>query len=135
MTIDYAERARALVGARFRPQGRAPESGLDCVGLVLCVFGLPANQVRRDYRLRGNHRRELMRELGLPFRRIPVRQRRAGDVLLLEVARDQFHLAVGTEGGFVHADARRGKVVETPAVPPWPLIAAFRRRSRRQGNG
>lgn len=135
MKIDHAGRARALVGARFRPQGRAPATGLDCVGLVLCVFGLPENQVRRDYRLRGDHRRELLQELGLMFRRIPVRQRRPGDVLLFQVARDQFHLAVGTDEGFVHADAHRGKVVETPGVAPWPLIAAFRRRSRRQGKG
>lgn len=27
-------RARAAIGARFRPRGRVPEAGLDCVGLA-----------------------------------------------------------------------------------------------------
>ena len=51
MPRDYAERARALVGTRFRAQGRGV-GGLDCVGVVLATFGLPLHLVRRDYRLR-----------------------------------------------------------------------------------
>lgn len=133
MRIDHAERARTLVGARFRPQGRDPELGLDCIGLILCVFGLPADGVRRDYRLRGEHRREIVRGLSGPFRRVAAKIRRPGDVLLLEVARDQSHLGILTANGFVHADARLGSVVETPGSPPWPIVAVFRRRLRGQG--
>ena len=132
MTIDFAERARTLVGTRFRPQGRAPALGLDCAGLIICAFGLPEDQVRRDYRLRGDHRRELFRELAKVFRRIARTQRRAGDVLLMQVAPDQLHLAIATDSGFVHADARLGKVVEAAGSPPWPIVAVFRRRARRQ---
>lgn len=135
MRIDYGERARALVGTRFRPQGRAPEHGVDCVGLILCVFGLPDTEGRRDYRLRGDHRRELMGALGKRFRRVPRAQRRAGDVLLLQVAADQVHLGIVTANGFVHADARIGMVVETPGLPDWPIIAMFRARARKQGRG
>lgn len=133
MRTDLAARARALVGTRFRPQGRDPELGLDCIGLILCAFDLAADQVRRDYRLRGAHRAELLAALAGPFRRIARARRQPGDVLLLEVARDQMHLAVVTAVGFVHADARRGKVVETPGTPPWPVVAVFRRRARKQG--
>jgi murein DD-endopeptidase / murein LD-carboxypeptidase len=125
--------ARALVGVRFRPQGRVSELGLDCVGLVLRAFGLPDDMVRRDYRIRGDHRREMLAALAMPFRRIARTRRRCGDVLVLNVAKDQFHLAILTDAGFVHADARRGKVVETPGRPPWPVVAVFRRRARRQG--
>lgn len=125
--------ARALVGARFRPQGRSPELGLDCVGLVLCAFALSEETVRRDYRMRGDHKRELLATLAGPFRRITPSQKRAGDVLLLKVAAEQLHLAILTAGGFVHADARRGRVVETPGIPPWPIVAVFRRRNRKQG--
>jgi hypothetical protein len=55
-------------------------------------------------------------------------------VLLLEVALEQFHLGILTARGFVHADARRGKVVETPGAPPWPMVATFRRRTRKRGS-
>lgn len=129
MSPDCAARARALIGTRFRPQGRTPDLGLDCVGLILCVFGLPTDLVRRDYRMRGDHRREMLSELGKPFRRVSRLGGRPGDVLLLSVALDQFHLAIMTDKGFVHADARRGKVIETPGCPPWPIAAVFRRRA------
>ena len=133
MKSDIAERARALVGVRFRPQGRSPEFGLDCIGLIICAFDLPQGLVRRDYRMRGDHLREMLIELAKPFRRIAASRHRAGDVLVLEVARDQMHLAIVTGRGFVHADARRGKVVETPGTPSWPIVAAFRRRLRKRG--
>jgi lipoprotein Spr len=128
MTIDHAERARALVGTRFRAQGRAASLGVDCIGLVICAFGLPADGVRRDYRMRGDHRRELLSGLNQSFRRVRPSRRRPGDIVVLAVARDQLHLGILTNGGFVHADARLRKVVETAGAPPWPILAHFRRR-------
>lgn len=133
MKHDYAARARTFVGLRFRPQGRIPELGLDCVGLIICTFGLSSGLVRCDYRLRGCHLSELLAGLGGPFRRIPGKNARAGDVLVLQVARDQWHLAVVTDQGFIHADARLGKVVETAGAPTWPISAVFRRRLHGQG--
>jgi murein DD-endopeptidase / murein LD-carboxypeptidase len=130
MRIDYAERARALVGTRFRPQGRRADLGLDCIGLALCTFGLPPAGVRQDYRMRGDHLRELMAGLTTGFRRVPAAAARSGDLLVLQVATDQLHLAVVTPAGFVHADARLRRVVETPGAPEWPVIAVFRRRVR-----
>lgn len=133
MKQDYAARARAFVGVRFRPQGRIPELGLDCVGLMMCTFGLPSNLARNDYRLRGRHLGELLAGLGGPFRRLPRKSARSGDVLVLRVAPEQWHLAIVTGRGLVHADAKIGKVVETAGPPDWPVIAVFRRRSRVQG--
>jgi hypothetical protein len=130
MTIDYAARARALVGTRFRPQGRS-EDGLDCVGVVIATFGIAADQVRRDYRLRGNDPQELRDELDRHFRRVPKTQLRAGDVMVLVPGERQLHLAVRTPDGFVHADARIRRVVETPGEPHWPLIAIYRKRRSR----
>jgi hypothetical protein len=130
MRTDFAERARAHVGTRFRPQGRDPRFGLDGVGLILCTFGLPADAVRKDYRLRGEHRDELLVELERRFRRVPRSRIRPGDVLLLSVASDQLHLGIATGEGLIHADAKLGKVVEAPKLPCWPVVAAFRRRVR-----
>lgn len=130
MNGDHAERARQLVGTRFRPQGRSSELGLDCIGLVMAVFAIPPALVRRDYRLRGDHRHEIMTGLAPWFRRVPRPRRRPGDVLLFQVASSQMHLAVQTGDGMVHADALRGKVVESGAIPLWPLVAVFRLRAR-----
>lgn len=124
---SYAERARAWVGTRFRPQGRSAY-GLDCIGLVMVTFAIPPDQVRRDYRLRGDHLRELASHLSAHFRR--VRASRPGDILLMRIAEDQLHLAVRTNAGFVHAHAGVGRVVETPGDPPWPIIAIYRQRRK-----
>lgn len=120
-----------MVGTRFRPQGRSATSGLDCLGLIIASFGLDAVRARRTYRLRGDHRAELESGLRPFFRRIWWPQAREGDMVMLKVARDQLHLAILTRGGFVHADAAIGKVVETPGRPPWPVVRAFRRRQRK----
>ncbi|MEO7277499.1 MAG: peptidoglycan endopeptidase [Sphingomicrobium sp.] len=125
MEINYAERAQALVGTRFRPQGRSA-LGLDCIGLVIAVFDLPSSAAPIDYRLRGDHRSELRAGLARSFRK--VREVRAGDVLLIEITADQLHLAVRTCDGFVHAHAGIGRVVETPGLPGWPVIGAYRKR-------
>lgn len=129
MAARDARRALALAGVPFRPQGR-DRSGMDCVGLCLATYRIPAEQVRRDYRIRGNHQREVMASLLKWFRRVGEREGRAGDLLLLAVATDQLHLAVRTADGFVHADAGLRRVVHTPGDPQWPVIEVYRRRAR-----
>ncbi len=130
MTLIDATRAVALAGVPFRAQGRDAR-GLDCVGLILIACGLPTQTVRDDYRLRGDHGGEIAAGLRERFRKVSFRQRRVGDLLLMAVAADQFHLGVLTARGFVHADARLGQVVEAPGLPQWPIIAIYRRRTRR----
>lgn len=119
-----AAAALALVGTRFRAQGRDPALGLDCVGVGVAAlkaagFGVA---VRNDYPLRSgmwNARDEpveLMRCLG----------DRPGDVLLLRVDETQLHVAVRTGCGIVHADAALRCVVERPGIPDWPVVDAWR---------
>jgi len=129
LTIDYAARARALVGTRFRAQGRSAE-GLDCVGVVLATFEIPVDSAPRDYQLRGDHLARLKEELDAQFRRVPARRFGSGDLMLLAPAPDQLHLAVRTEDGFVHAHAGIRRVVETPGFPQWTMVGAYRRRRR-----
>ena len=127
MKIDYEVRARALVGTRFRAQGRG-EGGLECVGVVLATFGIDAQAQKRDYSLRGDNLHELREELALLFRRVRPVELRAGDVMLLEAGKHQFHLAVRTTDGFVHAHAGIRRVVETPGMPEWPMLGVYRMR-------
>lgn len=123
---DYAALARALVGTRFRPQGHNIATGLDCLGLVAETFQIVG--IRRNYRLRGDHRREIESGLLSWFRKVAKSRCLPGDVLLMRVADDQLHLAVRSGDGFVHADARLGRVVETPGDPLWQVLGAYRRK-------
>lgn len=128
---DIIRRARALVGSPFRPQGREPGTGLDCVGLVLSTFDVSPDTVRRNYRLRGGHRPEIEAGLMRQFRKVAPNKSRPGDVLLCAISSDQLHLAISCGASFVHADARLRRVVETPGELPWPIIGAYRRRAVR----
>jgi hypothetical protein len=115
--------ARSCIGARFRPQGRDPAYGLDCVGLAGVAFG--RDVLPRDYALRGGDARRIQAQVeGFGLRRVD--EAAAADLLLLRTGAAQYHLAVMTESGFVHADARLRRVVETPGVPPWPVIGIWR---------
>jgi cell wall-associated NlpC family hydrolase len=115
--------ALAAVGARFRLHGRDAATGLDCVGLAALALraGGYAGPVPTGYRLRG----------AVPVALLDAAMARcdgarAGDLLLFRSGPGQAHLAVRTAGGFVHADAGLGRVVERPGEAPWPLVAAWR---------
>ena len=116
-------RALACVGARFRLHGRAPESGLDCVGLIAFATeqGAPTG-----YALRGGCAQgiaALLDAAGLARVDRPA----PGDVALALAGPAQFHLAVITARGFVHADAGLRRVVERPGALPWPVIGIWRK--------
>ena len=129
MSNDAVDRARSLIGTRFRAQGRDPQYGLDCLGLAIIAYRIDAAAIRRDYQLSGDHRRELSAGLTGEFRRVARAKARAGDLMLIEVAVRQLHLGLRMATGFVHADARRG-VVETPGEPQWRVVATYRKRTR-----
>lgn len=128
--MTFVERARALVGVRFRPQGRRADVGLDCIGAVALTYGVDPGEVPSDYQLRGSQRDRLLRGLGRHFRAISRKRALPGDLLLCAAATDQLHLVVTTDAGFIHADVGLRRVVETPGAPPWPVLKAFRRRAR-----
>lgn len=124
MSIIVA-RARACVGTRFRPQGRDPAVGLDCVGLVAfaCDRHAPA-----DYALSSGDTKRIARVIaGQGLHAIDPEIARPGDVLLLAVTPGQLHLAIRSDAGIIHADARLRRVIEVPGDPCWPMIAAWRK--------
>jgi cell wall-associated NlpC family hydrolase len=129
LKIDYAERARALAGTPFRLQGRGTH-GLDCVGVATTTFGIAAEDVRRNYRVRGDHWAEVRGFLAKRFRRVPLAQLRPGDLMLMKIADDQLHIGIRTQAGFIHAHAGLRRVVETPGAPEWPLLGVYRKRRR-----
>lgn len=126
MAAIDAQRALALVGVPFRPQGR-DRAGLDCVGLCLVAYRLPVEWARADYRLRGDFRSEIETFIVRHFRKIVLRDATPGDLMLMQVGPDQLHLGIRSQHGFVHADVRLRRVVETPGQPLWPLLGVYRR--------
>ena len=116
---------RALIGVRFRPQGRSAETGLDCVGLVAAA--LAAENVPRDYALRGGSAARLAEELAKAGLQ-PAESPRAGDVLVVRSGPAQLHLGIFTGAGLIHGDAGLRRVVERPGEIPWPIASIWRRR-------
>ena len=119
-----AAAALGAVGARFRLHGRERETGLDCVGVAALAMraGGYGRAVPTGYRLRGGDLAAVRAAVGLPA----CDGSRPGDLMLFAAGPGQVHLAVRTAGGFVHADAGLGRVVERPGAAPWPLLAAWR---------
>ena len=120
-------RARSLIGTPFRPQGRDPLHGLDCVGAAAHAAGLSATDVRRDYALRGQALAEIEHEM-CDIGCQPVQWHRIehGDFVVCETGPAQFHIVVATPGGFIHADASLRRVVERPLPLPWPPVGVWR---------
>ncbi|OSZ69487.1 hypothetical protein CAP40_01100 [Sphingomonas sp. IBVSS2] len=117
-------RARAAIGTRFRPRGRTPESGFDCVGLAGWAHrrAVPAGYAMRS--ADTGRVAAVAEAAGL----VPAEGRRAGDLVLLASGAGQMHLGIDSGTGLVHADAMLRRVVERPDPLPWPVIGRWRRK-------
>jgi hypothetical protein len=125
--VDIAARACAVVGTRFRPQGRNARDGVDCVGLAAFACAIPSERIPRDYALRGHAPEEIERRLGeLGGRPVEGHVLELGDVALCRAGPAQLHMVVITPLGFVHADAALRRVVQRPYPIPWTLLSAWR---------
>ena len=118
--------ARSCVGTRFRPQGRVPQLGLDCVGVLLvaaAAAGLPSADVPA-YRLGGAlpDVEAILRLHGCA----PIDEALAGDILVNAPAPRQRHFGIVTPNGVVHAHAGLERVVEGPIDSGWLVIGTWR---------
>jgi len=103
--------ARSVLGTPFEHQGRQPDRGLDCAGLVLWIrhrleltdFGL------RNYPRLPQADRLLQLAAEAGFRETEIA--RSGDVYCRWLARDPQHLAIASECGIIHACQRAGRVI------------------------
>ncbi len=120
--MKVVERARARVGVPFRPQGRDPEYGLDCVGLAATALGCEPPDA---YAMRFGDAAAvatMIAATGL----MRVDDAMPGDLLVFRSGPGQLHLGILSEHGIIHADGAARRVVERPGAAPWPVIAAWR---------
>ncbi len=117
-------KARALIGTPFRLHGRDPQTGLDCVGFIACVFDQVAD-VPAGYALRNTLQAEWCALLDHLYVRRVDGAFDETDILLLAPGPAQFHLGVWTGSGLIHAHAGLRRVVETPGTLAWPVIGAW----------
>jgi hypothetical protein len=115
--------ARGCIGARFRPHGRDPRYGLDCIGVAAIAFD---RLVPADYPLRGGEAQRIAAAIdGVGLRRADLTPAGGGRLLLIAAGPGQFHVGITTKEGFVHADASLRRVVETPGRPTGVVIGAW----------
>lgn len=129
--IEVVSKAQSLIGTPFRLQGRSPEIALDCVGLIIEAFGLPAEAFPYSYGWRGHSLVQIDGLLHRHFRRVSRPSKRAGDVLVLKCAKSRYHFGIVADSGLIHADAVSGQVVCRPWPLELPIVRVCRRRKRR----
>ncbi len=130
LDVLFARAAAACVGARFRLQGRDPEIGLDCVGLILwCArqCELPVSHVP-DYTLTSRAEAMEPHLLLAGFRQLTDLRELPGDVMIFQMPGGMSHVAVCSAQGMIHADMRFRRVVEHRVDACWRerLIALWR---------
>lgn len=137
------EEARLLVGSPVYHMGRDPETGLDCVGVIL----RPAHRLGLTRYVPPNYSEQFPAELlsaclfehleriDIPWAASDYREEglplaQAGDVLLFAVRGGHpAHLAYATgDGTMIHAQQKAGQVIEEPINAVWlrMLLAVWR---------
>jgi len=124
-----AAAAAALIGARFRLQGRDPRTGLDCVGVILAALAangrvappLPPYTMRRT---QLEPFESLAAGLGLRDVSGPATP---GDVLVFRTGPAQWHAAIAANADhIVHAHAALRRVVSSLVPTEWTIVRHWR---------
>jgi cell wall-associated NlpC family hydrolase len=124
-----AQAAVRLVGSPFRLHGRKPETGLDCVGLIVAALEVIGARpiAPTGYALRNLSVSQWLHhasESGLVKAQGGIKP---GDVLLIALGHCQHHLAIATASTtVVHAHAGLRQVVLQSLQPDWRIAAQWR---------
>ncbi len=113
--------ARRCVGSPFRHQGRSPEHGMDCVGLIVYVsksLGLSDFDMV-DYKKipRQKAISRIAREAG--FAEKSISEMKPGEVVILRMGKYLEHAAILSDRGIIHACEKFGRVVEHGLDAEW----------------
>lgn len=134
---QLARAAARYIGVRFRLNGRDPETGLDCIGLLACSLEAigEAPAVPEGYALRNS---EIQRWIGCAKQSGFVRASgsfQAGDVLVTKPGPGQHHLVIAANNcEVIHAHAGLRRVVRQSFPPIGTIQAHWRLHQPRKGN-
>lgn len=130
---EVAAVLKKMVGTKFRHQGRNSHSGVDCIawlGMVSDRYSLGLT-LPAHYPEQGSP--EMLMEYASKYLTpVPFESRRPGDVVYFrDESGSPRHCGGLTEDGIVHADGKRGQVVEHRIDSRWfGLIHSFWRFRR-----
>ena len=116
------EIARSLLGVRWVHQGRNPDVGLDCAGLLIVAYGeSDTPDYGRDPH-EGKLEAEITARVGPPLP--DCSDIRHGDIVAMAYAGPVRHcgmIATGDDGrlNLIHTDSRLGALTEHPLDSKW----------------
>jgi cell wall-associated NlpC family hydrolase len=121
--------ARACLSTPFHHQGRTPDVGLDCIGLIIVALRAVNISVRdrTDYGRRPDGK-SLVAALEAHGAK-PTNTIQRGDILLFRYDRQPQHVALATGiDSMIHSFAPAGEVVETQVGDYWKrrLVGIYR---------
>lgn len=122
--------ARECLGTPFVHQGRQIGLGMDCAGLIVYVMQrLGLNYIDGKGYPRNPYEGMLENILdGQPkVKKIPITEKKPGDILLFRIKRDPQHLAIYAGKTIIHCYSQSGKVVEH-SIGGWErkIVAVYR---------
>ena len=128
---EIINEARKWIGTPHIHQARLMGKGIDCVGLIACVFKTLGvlNYDQTQYgRGPTGVLPDILREQG--FVEVSPDDRMPGDLGVFWFTNEKYpqHLALFTDIGILHSHQGVGKVVETSLTPAWKkhLSGVFR---------
>jgi cell wall-associated NlpC family hydrolase len=126
--LTIVSTARACIGTPFHAQGRLPQVGLDCAGLIITAASAAGMTLYDNTLYDIPPRAETLLD-GLTRNQLaPVSHIAAGHILLFRLGGAPQHLAIASgPDSMIHAYAPAGAVVETAIGPAWQsrLIGIF----------
>jgi cell wall-associated NlpC family hydrolase len=129
MRAKFISAVKSYIGTPFHHQGRLPQVGLDCAGVVVCAAkecGIAVDDQQGYARTPANGMLE--QAVFAHCERITLMDTVDGDILLFKFLREPQHLAVYAEGKLIHAYSSVGKVIENSFDDTWKrrLVGCFR---------
>jgi len=113
--------ARRCIGSPFRHQGRHPEYGLDCIGLIVYVareLGLSHFDVTEYKRIPAPEAISRYAAMAA-YPEKPRSEMVPGDIVILRFGRYLEHAAILSDRGIIHACEKYGGVVEHRLDRDW----------------
>lgn len=122
-TATFVQAARSFIGTPFHHQGRLPQVGLDCAGVVVCALrkiGAPVSDVAGYGRVpsQGIFEDAVMAQC----EPVPLAELRIGDLMMFAFRTEPQHIAIVSSVDptlIIHAYESVGRVVENSFDTTW----------------